>query len=560
MRGYFGSFVPMKILCNVFACGVLSLGLAISSSAAWADDEQNAHDIANKFSNASQNKTDREGAGKVIGFDGPGASSVEGEKRRDVLRKIEAIKKKADAAWKKERSPAPEVQPTKVKTIKIGKDADSDAREAERKLKAEAERQAKAEARARAEERRKAALEAQKRKEAEQERKLREARKFAEELKAEAAAKKKRAEAAARREAQEAENRRKEELARKRMRAEEKRRAERAHRQAERQRQADAKRRAERAERERERARMSEEERLARQEEQRRIGEENRLADELDARARQREANELRRRAEEQRALEARRSQDWGRIAEEEERRKRGVSPDGQWSNDPYAPGSRAQREAEDRELSRRMRRARQSRQGRDLPSQRHGPKTDPLGKFGRGGDWASPRQRVPLTTKAAVLLIMEIGNTGLRSWSKTADPMLCLEDRCYLSAGNDRPARLLKRSQAFGPSVALITRGMACRSKPACIFRDIEFGGFEALMQPVDLRFLRHDRREKRLVRIDPSCRVIRRRLSCGTLVRGTGWRAWIVPENVAKDAGPQALKRALDSGLKVTHSASVN
>lgn len=150
------------------------------------------------------------------------------------------------------------------------------------------------------------------------------------------------------------------------------------------------------------------------------------------------------------------------------------------------------------------------------------------------------------------ILLIMDVGKRGWRRLSKTADPMLCLHEHCFLSRGSDLPAEKLSRHAAFGPTVALVKRGVSCRSSPSCIFRDIDLETAEAILQPVDLRVLRHDRRETQLIRADKTCDLIRGELVCGHTVGTTDWRAWIVPESVAKRAGPAALEMALESGLE--------
>jgi len=157
-----------------------------------------------------------------------------------------------------------------------------------------------------------------------------------------------------------------------------------------------------------------------------------------------------------------------------------------------------------------------------------------------------------PLVEKrVSILIVMEVGQKGVRAWSKTADPMVCIHESCYLSRGPDEAAEKLTRSAAFGPGVALGKRGQACRSKPACIFRDIDLETVEAKLQPVDLRFLRHDRREAKAIRADASCAIFDGALSCRAPVAGEGWRAWIVPESVAERAGANELETALAKGL---------
>lgn len=158
-----------------------------------------------------------------------------------------------------------------------------------------------------------------------------------------------------------------------------------------------------------------------------------------------------------------------------------------------------------------------------------------------------------PLVEKrVSILIVMDVGKKGVRSWSKTADPMLCIHQSCYLSRGPDKAAEKLSRSAAFGPGVALGKRGLACRSSPKCIFRNIDLETVEAKLQPVDLRFLRHDRREAKAIRADATCAIVEGKLSCLSPAVGEGWRAWIVPESIAQKAGGDGLEAALGEGLR--------
>lgn len=214
-----------------------------------------------------------------------------------------------------------------------------------------------------------------------------------------------------------------------------------------------------------------------------------------------------------------------------------------------------SRRDREARELVARLREARDKRSGLGAPMSRPGPAVEtrvtaipPEIKPKK----QSRRVPEPDERRVTVLLIMDVGDTGWRRISSTADPMLCLHQHCYLSRGVHSPAERLTRRAAFGPAVALGKRGGACRSSPACIFRGIDLETAEAVLQPVDLRFLRHDRRETRLIRADKTCSVANGELVCGHTVRGADWQAWIVPESVAKRAGAEALELALDAGLE--------
>jgi colicin import membrane protein len=92
------------------------------------------------------------------------------------------------------------------------------------------------------------------------------------------------------------------------------------------------------------------------------------------------------------------------------------------------------------------------------------------------------------------------------------------------------------------------------------CIYRNLDLGAESGSIQPIDLKVLRHDRREIRSVKADLSCEVDSAgRLQCANPVRTRSWRAWIVPESVANHAGPSALEAALKSGLTDQRSAEL-
>jgi colicin import membrane protein len=153
---------------------------------------------------------------------------------------------------------------------------------------------------------------------------------------------------------------------------------------------------------------------------------------------------------------------------------------------------------------------------------------------------------------RVAVLLVIDPRHTGIRMFgAATADPIICLGGDCYISEGDDAPASMLPRRRALGTGVTLGKRAGACRNSRICVFRSVALGAEEAPFQPIDLRILRHDRREEIRVRADPSCRVRQGRLTCETLAAARDYRAWIVPERVAERAGPEALRDALQTGI---------
>lgn len=159
--------------------------------------------------------------------------------------------------------------------------------------------------------------------------------------------------------------------------------------------------------------------------------------------------------------------------------------------------------------------------------------------------------------TRVTVLLMMVAGDRGIRRWNKSADPVLCLEDVCYVSQGPDTAAKRMPRSTAFGPGIALGSRAGACNNALGCVFRDVDLEGAKALLQPIDLRIVRHDRREASEVRADETCAIAGGKLSCRAGVSSATWRAWIVPEAVAARAGATTLEAALSTGLNASEAS---
>ena len=153
--------------------------------------------------------------------------------------------------------------------------------------------------------------------------------------------------------------------------------------------------------------------------------------------------------------------------------------------------------------------------------------------------------------TRTTLLLAMAPGHAGIRRFNPSADPILCIDGTCWVSRGPDQDAKQLPRSRALGAINTLGMRAGACSNSLTCVFRNVDLGGGAALVQPIDLRLVKHDKREAGEARIDPTCRLERTRLTCGQEVRGPNWRLWVVPEGVAATAGATSLAAAVQSGL---------
>ena len=180
-----------------------------------------------------------------------------------------------------------------------------------------------------------------------------------------------------------------------------------------------------------------------------------------------------------------------------------------------------------------------------------------------RSGLGASPSQNpgfaVEAAGRATILMVMAPASRRSRDAETGADPILCVDNGCYVSNGAQAPSTY----HSFNQSLSLagrIGRGAGeCNHSTMCVFRNVEMIAGSAIVQPVNLRFVRHDRREQREVTIDTSCRVVENRLSCARPVRTSSYTLWVVPENVARDIGPEMLASALKSGLRTSQTAEL-
>ena len=163
------------------------------------------------------------------------------------------------------------------------------------------------------------------------------------------------------------------------------------------------------------------------------------------------------------------------------------------------------------------------------------------------------------LKGRATILMVLAASDGRPINSERAADPILCLTEGCYVSNGSQAQASY----HSFNQSLSLtgrIGRGAgACNHSRTCVFRDVDLGTATALVQPIDLKLVRHDRREQREVTIDNTCRVIEGRLSCSRPVRTATYALWVVPEHLAREIGPDKLANAANDGLLTSRTAEL-
>jgi hypothetical protein len=161
--------------------------------------------------------------------------------------------------------------------------------------------------------------------------------------------------------------------------------------------------------------------------------------------------------------------------------------------------------------------------------------------------------------TKVTVLMVLAPGNKGIRRLEKTADPVLCTDDGCYISQGANAPARQKAVHKTLGIGNTFGRRAGECNHSLGCVFRGVDVGNSGNYLQAVDLKMMIHDRRARLPFAADSTCRVASGTLICGKPLVSDDYMLWVVPESIATEAGPDALTRAIASGLAAPRATDV-
>ncbi len=152
---------------------------------------------------------------------------------------------------------------------------------------------------------------------------------------------------------------------------------------------------------------------------------------------------------------------------------------------------------------------------------------------------------------RVAVILQMEPRHRRGRGY-ESMDPVLCTAEGCYVSNGPIQPASFLYGRGAMRFGNAISRRAGACNHAYTCIFRNVDLGALPADVQPVDIRVIRHDRREPERVEALSKCRVTTGdRLTCTDAIEGDGYTMWVISEADAERLPPHAFDSVLAGRL---------
>ena len=152
---------------------------------------------------------------------------------------------------------------------------------------------------------------------------------------------------------------------------------------------------------------------------------------------------------------------------------------------------------------------------------------------------------------RASLLLALESGGASSKGGaSQSFDPMICMGDTCYVSAGFEADAVKLAKSDALKLKSTSDASSDSCKGKVACVFRNIQVTKGTQI-QVVEMGSASHDPIHASDLQLDPSCKMSDGDLSCDNPIATTDYRIWVVPEETAHAAGVQELEEALADGL---------
>lgn len=152
---------------------------------------------------------------------------------------------------------------------------------------------------------------------------------------------------------------------------------------------------------------------------------------------------------------------------------------------------------------------------------------------------------------QATVLLALETGGASSKSGTTpTFDPMICMADVCFISAGLSADAVKLSKLDALKLKTTSDASPDSCKNKVACVFRNVAVPS-GAQVQVVELGSASHDPSRASDAQLDTTCKMTSGDLNCDNPIASPDFRIWVVPEETAKSAGVQAIEEAVADGL---------
>lgn len=161
-----------------------------------------------------------------------------------------------------------------------------------------------------------------------------------------------------------------------------------------------------------------------------------------------------------------------------------------------------------------------------------------------------------PTRSAATVLLVLDPDGVGL---GFKPDPILCIDNTCWLSNGFRAPARSLPRNQAVALSGTGDMTAESCSGKSGCVYRNVIIDPMHRI-DVIEVGEGGGTSSGAYTVTADKSCRVDGDSLACDNGLATQNFRIWVVPEAQADAAGAVRLENTLAEGLPEINVSSAN
>ncbi|NOT72719.1 MAG: hypothetical protein HOP09_16015 [Hyphomicrobium sp.] len=153
--------------------------------------------------------------------------------------------------------------------------------------------------------------------------------------------------------------------------------------------------------------------------------------------------------------------------------------------------------------------------------------------------------------SRASILLALETSGASSKSGtSPSFDPIVCMGEVCFVSAGLNADAVKLSKGDALKLKTTTEASPDACKDKVACVFRNVAIPA-GAQLNVIELGSASHDPSRTSDAAPDTTCKVSDSSLMCDNPIATADFRIWVVPEETARSAGVQAIEDVVADGL---------
>lgn len=153
------------------------------------------------------------------------------------------------------------------------------------------------------------------------------------------------------------------------------------------------------------------------------------------------------------------------------------------------------------------------------------------------------------IEARATILIVLN-DDDSIRAHVKP-DPIICFDQKCWISNGLTAPAKPMPRSEALALKTTETAMGDSCSGKSGCAFRDIAFNPTTRI-EVVEVGESRGVTDGAYTIEADMSCRKHDGALTCDNALATHDYRMWVVPETTAQAVGPSGLEEAVVDGLQ--------